>query len=39
MSHVCDVSRKPARQIEVHAFEKLQKAMLKLASEPRLVGA
>ena len=33
------VSRERVRQIEVRAFEKLQKAMLKLAGERRLIGA
>ena len=36
---VYDVSRERVRQIEVRAFEKLQKAMLKLAGDRRLVGA
>ncbi len=39
LSQVYDVSRERVRQIEVRAFEKLQKAMLKLADERRLVGA
>ncbi len=39
LSQVYDVSRERVRQIEVRAFEKLQKAMLKLAGERRLVGA
>ena len=33
------VSRERVRQIEVRAFEKLQKAMLKLAGDRRLVSA
>ena len=33
------VSRERVRQIEVRAFEKLQKAMLKLAGDRRLVNA
>ena len=33
------ISRERVRQIEVRAFEKLQKAMLKLAGERRLIGA
>ncbi len=39
LSQVYDVSRERVRQIEVRAFEKLQKAMLKLAGERRLIGA
>lgn len=39
LSQVYDVSRERVRQIEVRAFEKLQKAMLKLAGDRRLVGA
>ena len=38
LSQVYDVSRERVRQIEVRAFEKLQKAMLKLAGERRLIG-
>jgi RNA polymerase sigma-32 factor len=37
LSQVYDVSRERVRQIEVRAFEKLQKAMLKLAGDRRLV--
>ena len=33
------VSRERVRQIEVRAFEKLQKAMLKIAGEKRLLPA
>ena len=39
LSQVYDVSRERVRQIEVRAFEKLQKAMLKLAGDRRLVNA
>ena len=39
LSQVYDVSRERVRQIEVRAFEKLQKAMLKLAGERRLINA
>ncbi|MGR3361044.1 MAG: RNA polymerase sigma factor RpoH [Paracoccus sp. (in: a-proteobacteria)] len=39
LSQIYDVSRERVRQIEVRAFEKLQKAMLKLAGDRRLVGA
>ncbi len=39
LSQVYGVSRERVRQIEVRAFEKLQKAMLKLAGDRRLVGA
>lgn len=39
LSQVYDVSRERVRQIEVRAFEKLQKAMLKLAGERRLIHA
>ena len=39
LSQVYDVSRERVRQIEVRAFEKLQKAMLKLAGDRRLIGA
>ena len=38
LSQVYDVSRERVRQIEVRAFEKLQKAMLKLAGERRLIA-
>ncbi|MEQ8310227.1 MAG: RNA polymerase sigma factor RpoH [Sphingopyxis sp.] len=37
LSQVYDVSRERVRQIEVRAFEKLQKAMLKLAGDRRLL--
>jgi RNA polymerase sigma-32 factor len=37
LSHVYGVSRERIRQIEVRAFEKLQKAMLKIAGEKRLL--
>ena len=33
------VSRERVRQIEVRAFEKLQKAMMKIAGEKRLLTA
>ena len=33
LSQVYSVSRERVRQIEVRAFEKLQKAMLRIASE------
>jgi RNA polymerase sigma-32 factor len=39
LSQVYDVSRERVRQIEVRAFEKLQKAMLKLAGDRRLINA
>lgn len=39
LSQVYDVSRERVRQIEVRAFEKLQKAMLKLAGDRRLITA
>ena len=39
LSQVYDVSRECVRQIEVRAFEKLQKAMLKLAGDRRLLTA
>ncbi|WP_033072952.1 RNA polymerase sigma factor RpoH [Sphingopyxis sp. MWB1] len=38
LSQVYDVSRERVRQIEVRAFEKLQKAMLNLAGERRLLA-
>ncbi|MCL4673823.1 MAG: RNA polymerase factor sigma-32, partial [Sphingomonadaceae bacterium] len=38
LSQVYDVSRERIRQIEVRAFEKLQKAMMRIAGE-RLVAA
>jgi RNA polymerase sigma-32 factor len=37
LSQVYDVSRERVRQIEVRAFEKLQKSMLDIASERRLI--
>ena len=39
LSKVYDVSRERIRQIEVRAFEKLQKAMLRIAGERQLVAA
>ena len=39
LSQVYDVSRERIRQIEVRAFEKLQKAMMRLAGERRLLPA
>ncbi len=39
LSQVYGVSRERVRQIEVRAFEKLQKAMLKLAGDRRLITA
>ena len=39
LSQVYNVSRERVRQIEVRAFEKVQKAMQRLASERRLVPA
>ncbi len=39
LSQVYNVSRERVRQIEVRAFEKLQKAMLRLAGEKRLLVA
>jgi len=39
LSQVYDVSRERVRQIEVRAFEKLQKAMMRLAGEKRLLPA
>jgi RNA polymerase sigma-32 factor len=38
LSQVYDVSRERIRQIEVRAFEKLQKAMQRIASEKLLAG-
>ncbi|MCM8730097.1 RNA polymerase sigma factor RpoH [Hephaestia sp. GCM10023244] len=37
LSQVYGVSRERVRQIEVRAFEKLQKAMMRLAGEKRLI--
>jgi len=39
LSQVYGVSRERVRQIEVRAFEKLQKAMMRLAGERHLVPA
>ncbi len=39
LSQEYDVSRERVRQIEVRAFEKLQKAMLRIAGERRLLSA
>jgi RNA polymerase sigma-32 factor len=39
LSQVYDVSRERIRQIEVRAFEKLQKAMQRLAGERLLLNA
>ncbi len=39
LSQVYNVSRERVRQIEVRAFEKLQKAMLRIAGEKRLLTA
>lgn len=39
LSQVYGVSRERVRQIEVRAFEKLQKAMMRLASEKHLLPA
>ena len=39
LSQVYKVSRERVRQIEVRAFEKLQKAMLRIASDKRLLPA
>jgi len=39
LSQVYGVSRERVRQIEVRAFEKLQKAMMRLAGERRLLAA
>ena len=39
LSQVYDVSRERIRQIEVRAFEKLQAALIRLASEQRLLPA
>ncbi|KAK0330047.1 hypothetical protein LTR94_034376 [Friedmanniomyces endolithicus] len=36
---VYGVSRERVRQIEVRAFEKLQKAMMRIAGEKRLLAA
>ena len=39
LSQVFGVSRERIRQIEVRAFEKLQKVMMRLAGEKRLIAA
>jgi RNA polymerase sigma-32 factor len=39
LSQVYDVSRERIRQIEVRAFEKLQKALMNLAGERKLLAA
>jgi len=39
LSQEYQVSRERVRQIEVRAFEKLQKAMLRIAGEKRLLSA
>src|SRR5690606_12807142 len=39
LSQVYNVSRERVRQIEVRAFEKLQKAMMRIAGEKRLMPA
>ncbi len=39
LSQVYNVSRERVRQIEVRAFEKLQKAMMRLAGDKRLLAA
>jgi RNA polymerase sigma-32 factor len=39
LSQVYSVSRERVRQIEVRAFEKLQKAMMRIAGEKRLILA
>jgi RNA polymerase sigma-32 factor len=39
LSQVYDVSRERIRQIEVRAFEKLQKALMNLAGERKLIPA
>jgi RNA polymerase sigma-32 factor len=39
LSQVYAVSRERVRQIEVRAFEKLQKAMLRIAGERRMLPA
>ena len=38
LSKVYDVSRERIRQIEVRAFEKLQKRMRELAAEKKLIS-
>jgi RNA polymerase sigma-32 factor len=39
LSQVYNVSRERVRQIEVRAFEKLQKAMQRIGTERRLIVA
>jgi RNA polymerase sigma-32 factor len=39
LSHVYGVSRERVRQIEVRAFEELQKAMMRIAGEKKLLPA
>ena len=39
LSQVYNVSRERVRQIEVRAFEKLQKAMMRIAGERKLLPA
>jgi RNA polymerase sigma-32 factor len=39
LSQVYNVSRERVRQIEVRAFEKLQKAMMRIANDNRLLAA
>jgi len=39
LSQVYGVSRERVRQIEVRAFDKLQKAMMRIAGEKRLLPA
>jgi RNA polymerase sigma-32 factor len=39
LSQTYNVSRERVRQIEVRAFEKLQKAMMRIAGEKRLILA
>ncbi|QNA84066.1 RNA polymerase sigma factor RpoH [Sphingomonas sp. So64.6b] len=39
LSQVYNVSRERVRQIEVRAFEKLQKAMMRLAGDKRMLAA
>jgi RNA polymerase sigma-32 factor len=39
LSQVYGVSRERVRQIEVRAFEKLQRAMMRLAGDRRLLPA
>ncbi len=39
LSQLYSVSRERVRQIEVRAFDKLQKAMLRIAGDKRMIGA